>query len=103
MMNRNLLVLGVISIGLSGCLSAQETKIKLIGVEKGKILSCAGAPNRESKNKGREYMTYSITRSVLVASYSCSVTFVIKNGKVEDINFTGFVDECERIVGRCLN
>lgn len=85
---------------------AQRAKIELIGLTKVELLTCAGVPVRSTTEGGLEFMSYG-------SSYgwggSCVVTFVLQDGSVKTISYTGRTgrrgqtgEQCAYAVTNCL-
>ena len=117
---------------LSGCAAhqradvARQAQIDLVGYTKAQILACAGAPVRSDRSEDIEVITYvgggdSTGAAVGVAPSSvgvgvvgtkrryCEVTFVLRGGIVEKVNYTGRTgglatkgEQCAFVVEGCL-
>jgi len=101
-------------------LSAVEMADVLKGKTKQEVLTCAGAPQRESTSEGLTAMVYQheaelVERSVPVAKssgardvpHSCRATITLKDDRVTDVRYEsvpawiGAEDHCEEIFARC--
>lgn len=101
-------------------LDAVKTADVLKGKTKQEILTCAGAPRRESTSEGLTAMVYQhdaelVERSVPSAKssgardvpHSCRATVILKDGRVTDVRYEsvpewlGAEDHCEEIFVRC--
>ena len=85
---------------------AQRAKTELIGLSKTELLTCAGVPVRSTTEGDLEFMSYG-------SSYgwrgSCVVTFVLRDGAVETISYSGRTgrssqngEQCAYAVANCL-
>jgi len=85
---------------------AQQAKTQLVGLSKIELLTCAGVPVRSTTEGGLEFLSYG-------SSYgwggSCVVTFVLKDGAVETISYSGRTgrrsqngEQCAYAVANCL-
>jgi hypothetical protein len=129
-------LLGVLMFGfvlaLAGCAAhhraevAKQAQVDLVGYTKAQILSCAGAPVRSDRAQDIEVLTYvaggdSTGAVVGVAQSSvgvgvvgshkryCEVTFVLRGGVVEKVNYAGRTggaatkgEQCAVVVEGCL-
>jgi hypothetical protein len=86
---------------------AERAKTELIGLSKSELLTCAGVPVRSTTEGGQEFMSYG------ASSYgwgnSCVVTFVLKDGAVKTISYSGRTgrrsqngEQCAYAVANCL-
>ncbi len=86
---------------------AQRAKTELIGLSKSELLTCAGVPVRSATEAELEFMSYG------ASSYgwgnSCVVTFVLKNGAVKTISYSGRTgrrrqngEQCAYAIANCL-
>jgi len=128
------LVLVAITTLLAGCAStkfgradlAERAKVELVGKSKKDILMCAGVPVRSQQAKNMEFMTYSSGGdtdayvaggagssagggTASVKKRYCEVTFVLKDGVVEKVNYAGRTgglitegEQCAFILQNCL-
>jgi len=131
---KHALVLLVVATLLAGCAStkfsradlAERAKVELIGKSKKDILICAGAPVRSQQAENMEFMTYysggdsnayvvggadSSTGggAVSVKKRYCEVTFVLRDGMVEKVNYAGRTgglitegEQCAFVLQNCL-
>ena len=110
------LLLLIILVTVAGCSHsrrteraelAQQAKTELVGFSKTELLTCAGVPVRSATEGELEFMSYG------ASSYgwgnSCVVTFVLKDGAVETINYSGRTgrrsqngEQCAYAVANCL-
>jgi len=86
---------------------AQRAKTELVGLSKTELLTCAGVPARSTTEGGQEFMSYG------ASSYgwgnSCVVTFVLKDGAVSMISYSGRTgrhdqngEQCAYAVANCV-
>ena len=131
---KHALMLIVIASLLAGCASskfgradlAERAKVELIGKSKEAILMCAGVPVRSQQVENMEFMTYygggdsdaffaggagSFAGGgvVSVKKRYCEVTFILKNGVVEKVNYSGRTgglitnsEQCAFVLQNCL-
>ncbi|MGA3084039.1 MAG: hypothetical protein ABSE95_04540 [Thermodesulfobacteriota bacterium] len=129
------LMIGIISICLiSGCAASHRSEIasraqtELIGMSKKDLLSCAGVPVRQERVDDLEFLTYTGGGDSVATGYAtqtspssavvvskrhhryCEATFILKEGKVEKINYQGRTgglitkgEQCAFIVENCLS
>ena len=99
---------------------ADRAKYELVGKTKTEILMCAGAPVRSEREGDFEFITYFSggDKSVYVddemgyASVKkryCEVTFVLQNGVVQKVNYTGRTgglatkgEQCAFVLQNCV-
>jgi len=99
---------------LSGCASttvgraylADRAKEELVGKSKHYILRCAGAPIQKETFEDMEFLTYYSTDYV---KRDCTVTFALRDGKVEKVSYSGDTggllvkgQHCAYIIEDCL-
>ncbi len=131
---KNILVLVVIATLITSCAStkfgradlAKRAKVELIGKSKKDILMCAGVPVRSQQAENMEFLTYysggdsdayvtggvgsSVGGGVVsVKKRYCEVTFILKDGIVEKINYAGRTgglitegEQCAFVLQNCL-
>jgi hypothetical protein len=119
---------------LAGCAStkfgradlAERAKVELIGKSKKDILMCAGVPVRSEQAENMEFMTYysggdsdayiaggagssAGGGAVSVKKRYCEVTFILRNGIVEKVNYAGRTgglitegEQCAFVLQNCL-
>jgi hypothetical protein len=124
----------VIAALLIGCAStkfgraklAKRAKVELIGKTKNDILMCAGVPVRSQHAGNIEFMTYYSGGDsnaylagnagssagggvVSVKKRYCEITFVLRDGLVEKVNYTGRTgglitkgEQCAFVLKNCL-
>lgn len=113
--NKATIVTLVIFLTMTACSSARRTeradlaqsaKTELIGLTKIELLTCAGVPVRAATEGGLEFMSYD---SGFGWGGSCVVTFVLQNGSVTKISYTGSTgrrgqtgEQCAYAVANCL-
>lgn len=111
--------------GAQLALKAPET---LVGMPKTELLSCAGVPQRSASAGGAEYLTYSREQTIVERdvdyepfpwagpgvfrpevstwsrSYRCDATFVVRDGRVEELRYNQNRDItlCYEILSACL-
>ena len=118
---KHALVLLVVATLLAGCAStkfsradlAERAKVELIGKSKKDILICAGAPVR-SQQDSNAYVVGGADSStgggaVSVKKRYCEVTFVLRDGMVEKVNYAGRTgglitegEQCAFVLQNCL-
>jgi hypothetical protein len=105
---------------------ATRAKTELVGMSKKDLLSCAGVPVRSQQVEDMEFLTYvgggdnvgyaggaagSSAAGGVIAMHKryCEVTFVLKAGKVEKVNYTGRTggwatkgEQCAFVIENCL-
>jgi hypothetical protein len=128
------LMLVAITALLSSCAStkfgradlAERAKVELVGKSKKDILMCAGVPLRSQRADNMEFMTYysggdsnaymaggagssAGGSAVSVKKRYCEVTFVLKDGIVEKVNYAGRTgglitegEQCAFVLQNCL-
>jgi hypothetical protein len=128
------LVVVVITAVLTGCAStkfgradlAERAKVELVGKSKKDILMCAGVPVRSQQAENMEFMTYysggdsdayvaggagssAGGGAVSVKKRYCEVTFVLRDGVVEKVNYAGRTgglitkgEQCAFVLQNCL-
>ena len=100
---------------LAGCSSArradraelaQQAKTQLVGLSKIELLTCAGVPVRSVTEGDLEFMSYGSSYSW---GGSCVVTFILRDGAVETISYSGRTgrsghngEQCAYTVANCL-
>ncbi len=102
---------------LSGCsiqksMDASRAQEELVGMSRGDLLACAGAPNTTAANGDTEYLTYSAVGGLTSTGRGlrdCKATFVLQGGRVARVNYTGNTGglitqgkECEPIIRNCI-
>ncbi len=100
------LFLGVIS----GCTNfdaiAENARTEMIGFPKDRLLSCAGVPIRETRHDNAEYLSYTGQMLVggkgAVVSINCVATFILREGRINKITFTGTMSQCGRMMQSCV-
>lgn len=113
---KTIVVLLIILFTVAGCSNARRTeraelaaraKTELIGLSKTELLTCAGVPVRSTTEGDQEFMSYG------ASSYgwgsSCVVTFVLKDGAVKTISYSGRTgrrsqngEQCAYAVANCV-
>jgi hypothetical protein len=128
------LALVVSAVILSGCAStkfgradlAKRAKIELVGKSKKDILMCAGVPARSQQVEDLEFLTYysggdsnayvaggagssAGGGAVSVKHRYCEVTFILKDGVVEKLNYVGRTgglitkgEQCAFVLQNCM-
>jgi hypothetical protein len=117
---------------LTGC-AVQRAEVaaraqkNLVGMSKAELLSCAGVPLRQDRAEGLEFLTYAgggdvVSQAVVTqtspsngvasgksARRYCEATFVLRDGRVERVNYQGRTgglltkgEQCAFIVESCL-
>ena len=105
---------------------AERAKTELIGFSRAELFSCAGVPVRQATESGLEYLVYNSEGSSPVAGSTyaagktaffggvvkkryCEATFILKDGVVTKINYTGITGGlgtkgyvCFTIIENCL-
>ena len=122
----------VLVVSFSGCIYqraglASRAKTELVGMSKIELLSCAGVPVRQERMDNLEFLTYSVDEdgvgaavatstspSTAIATgkrtyFYCDVTFVLKDGVVQKVNYKGHTgglltkgEQCAFVVENCL-
>lgn len=122
----------VLVVSFSGCTFqraglASRAQTELVGMSKKELLSCAGVPVRQERVDDLEFLTYSgggdsvgaavatsTSPSTAIATGKrthryCEVTFVLKDGVVQKVNYQGRTgglltkgEQCAFIVENCL-
>lgn len=121
----------VVFVVLVGCVTqraqiAKQAKSDLIGISKADLLACAGAPVRSAKSDNMEVLTYVgggdsrgsfgayskknwTTGSYSSRRRSCEVTFVLIDGLVSKVNYSGRTgglitkgEQCAFVVENCM-
>ena len=122
----------VLVVSFSGCIYqraglASRAKTELVGMSKIELLSCAGVPVRQERMDNLEFLTYSVDEDGVGAAVAtstspstaiatgkrtylyCDVTFVLKDGVVQKVNYQGRTgglltkgEQCAFIVENCL-
>ena len=132
---RATIIMFLVSLLLLGCAGskfhraevATRAKAELVGMSKKDLLSCAGVPVRSQQVEGIEFLTYvgggdnvgyasggtgSSAAGGVIAMHKryCEVTFVLKDGKVEKLNYTGRTggwatkdEQCAFVIENCLH
>ncbi len=110
----------VLILSATGCAALDRAKLAdrartdLVGITRGDLLACAGAPDKRLASGDREYFTYVVQTvkgtGAAVRSRFCEATFVLKDGRVEAITYRGKTggllskgEQCGYIVENCLN
>jgi len=132
-MKKHVLVVVAITTLLFGCAStkygradlAKRAKVELVGKSKEYILMCAGVPMRSQQHENMEFMTYysggdsdaygagtassAGAGAVSVKKRYCEVTFVLRDGVVEKVNYAGRTgglitegEQCAFVLENCL-
>jgi hypothetical protein len=108
--------------------TARRGQTELIGISKKDLFLCAGVPLRQERVEDLEFLSYSgggdtvgvgvatATSSSTAAGVSschrryCEVTFVLKDGKVMKVNYSGRTgglatkgEQCAFVVENCLS
>lgn len=128
-MNRVAIVL--LLVALAGCAAQQRAETakraqsELVGMSKAELLACAGAPVRAAMAGDTEVLTYvgggdsTVVGAGAASSVGggvasvhrryCEVTFVLKTGRVEKINYAGRTgglitqgEQCAFVVENCM-
>lgn len=132
MSKRAMQALGIgtlVGVALCSCVNpaaeqALYAQTALIGVPKGKLLSCAGVPDRQLAAGGQEFYTYSSARLISYPGWGgyrgwpgyaadlsvidCEATFTLRNDLVERVVYGGSsggttrLGQCYAIVQNCL-
>lgn len=133
-MNNRLMIAAISICLITGCAAqhraelASRAQTELIGMSKKDLLSCAGVPVRQEKVDDLEFLTYTgggdsvgtgyatqtSNSSAIVVSKRhhryCEATFILKDGKVDKINYSGRTgglatrgEQCAFIVENCLS
>ena len=122
----------VLVVSFSGCIFqraglASRAQTELVGMSKIELLSCAGVPVRQERMDDLEFLTYSGGVDIFgaeVDTYTspstatatgkrtylyCDVTFVLKDGVVQKVNYKGRTgglltkgEQCAFVVENCL-
>jgi hypothetical protein len=86
---------------------AQRAKTELVGLSKTELLTCAGVPLRSAIEGEQEFLSYGA--SGYGWGNSCVVTFVLKDGAVRTISYSGRTgrrsqngEQCAYTVANCL-
>jgi hypothetical protein len=123
----------ILAVLFSGCSklhradTAKRAQVELIGMSKKALLTCAGVPARSEKVEDLEFLTYvgggdsvgyvgggtgsSAGGGVITMNKRyCEVTFVLRNGIVEKLNYSGRTgglitkgEQCGFVVENCLS
>ena len=87
---------------------AEQAKTELLGLSKKELLTCAGVPERTVIENGVEFMSYTST-SGRSSRGSCLVTFGLRDGTVQTINYSGRTgrysqngERCAYVVQSCM-
>ena len=111
---RQIIGVAVAALMLAGCTNftkfAERAQIELVGSTKADILACAGVPQGSAIEGGLEFWTYSRVSVIGRASLDCKATFVLDQGTVRELRYTGGrtgrltdpLGECGKIVKACL-
>lgn len=131
---RGLIFVLILVALLGGCVGpkfhraevAERAKTALIGMSKKDLFSCAGAPLRSQQLEDMEFFTYvgggdatggavavvgQPAGGAVIVTHKryCEVTFVLKAGRVEKINYAGRTggwasegEQCAFVVEPCL-
>ena len=108
--------------------TARRAQTEMIGMSKKDLFLCAGVPMRQERVEDLEFLTYSgggdsvgvgvatTTSSSTAVGVStrqhryCEVTFILKDGKVMKINYSGRTggfatkgEQCAFVVENCLS
>jgi len=131
MRTNNAVLLALAITTLSGCVAqqraetAKRAQTELVGISKADLLACAGAPVRSASSGDTEVMTYvgggdsiivgggaASTAGGGVATVQrryCEVSFVLRSGRVEKINYAGRTgglvtggEQCAFVVQNCV-
>ncbi len=133
-MNNRLLIAAISIVFIAGCAASHRASIasraqtELIGMSKKDLLSSAGVPVRQERVDDLEFLTYTgggdsvgtgyatqtSPSSAIVASKKhhryCEATFILKEGKVDKLNYSGRTgglatkgEQCAFIVENCLS
>ena len=86
---------------------AQRAQTELLGLSKVELLTCAGVPVRSVTEAELEFMSYGSSSHGW--GNSCVVTFVLKDGVVQKISYSGRTgrrsqsgEQCAYAVANCL-
>jgi hypothetical protein len=89
--------------------SAAFAQTQLVGLSKAEILACAGTPARTAKAGDSESLIYVSGGSAASPEKSCEVTFVLRRGYVEKVDYSvtyvGLMargDQCAFVVQKCV-
>lgn len=105
--------------------TAKRAQTELVGISKGDLLACAGAPIRTASSGDTEVFTYVGGGDSVIAGGGgassagggvatvqrryCEVTFVIRSGRVEKVNYAGRTgglvtegEQCAFVVQNCI-
>jgi len=112
------LFMGVITVSMAvaGCSHARRTEraelaqraqLELVGLSKTEVLTCAGVPVRSTTEGEMEFLTYATSSRGWRGS--CQVTFVLKEGIVQQVSYSGRTgsggqkgEQCAYAVENCL-
>lgn len=132
-MKKTLVLLVIVTL-LAGCAStkfgradlAQRAKVELIGKTKKDLLICAGVPLRSEQAEDMEFLTYlsggdsdayvssgagssAGGGTVSARKRYCEVTFILRGGVVEKVNYSGRTgglitegEQCTFVLQNCL-
>jgi len=96
---------------------ATRAETELVGMSKKDLLSCAGVPMRSERLEDMEFLTYVgggdnvgyAGGVIAVHKRYCEVTFILKSGRVEKVNYTGRTggwatkdEQCAFVIENCL-
>ena len=107
-----LLALALLGAALGACRTyraAERAPSELVGFSTQQLLSCAGAPDKRATAGNVEVLTYAVRlEDPETGTHYCEVSFVLTNGKVTKVNYTGTTGlisghaHCGRAVKNCL-
>jgi len=106
--NKTIVVSLIVLVTVAGCSHsrrtertelAQRAKTELVGLSKSELLTCAGVPVRSITEGGLEFMSYGA--SIYGWGNSCVVTFVLKDGLVKEISYSGRTGRRSQNGGQC--
>ena len=125
---RNIIIVALIALVVSSCARIERARIantaksNLIGLSKLELYECAGTPSRKETVEGVEFLTYlgggdrtgyaagSTSGGAFTSNRRyCEATFIVKNGKVSKVNYSGRTggwaskgEQCAFIVQNCI-
>jgi hypothetical protein len=80
---------------------ANRAKTELVGMAKVDLLTCAGVPERSASEDGFEFFSYTSTSGRRSRS-SCLVTFTLRDGVVQTLNYSGRTGRWSQNGERCV-
>ena len=106
---------------LAGCAvsasrTAEKAQSSLVGITEEQLYTCAGVPHREAATPDVHVLTYFASggatmnkNATRIRSRYCEATFVLRNGIVQSVRYTGNTGrlltkyrECEPIIRNCV-